>query len=206
MKQLEARGDEKVRAYNIRNGAGDNQFGVKLGDIRVLAKKIKSDHELAMGLWKTGNIDAQLLATLVIKPQNLSAREMDRMVRSVSVVQVAEWLNSYVVKQHPDKESLRQGWMATDHNGCPRRMEPDGREGGEESGRAGPYSAAGSHRVGNGERGSGSAVDDEQYSCGNWNQVPQTPQAGDCHRRKVGNLSRLSLFKGMHVAVRADLD
>ena len=115
MKQLEARGDEKVRAYNIRNGAGDNQFGVKPGDIRVLAKKIKSDHELAMGLWKTGNIDAQLLATLVIKPQNLSAREMDRMVRSVSVVQVAEWLNSYVVKQHPDKESLRQGWMATDH-------------------------------------------------------------------------------------------
>ncbi len=115
MKQLEALGDEKVRAYNIRNGAGDNQFGVKLGDIRVLAKKIKTDHELAMALWKTGNADAQLLATLVIKVTNLSADEMDRMVRSVTVVQVAEWLISYVVKQHPEKESLRQKWMATDH-------------------------------------------------------------------------------------------
>ena len=27
---------------------------------------------------------------------------------------MAEWLNSYVVKHHPDKETLRQGWMATD--------------------------------------------------------------------------------------------
>ena len=39
---------------------------------------------------------------------------MDRMVRSVTFVHVADWLNSYVVKQHPDKESLRQGWMAAD--------------------------------------------------------------------------------------------
>jgi 3-methyladenine DNA glycosylase AlkD len=35
-------------------------------------------------------------------------------VRSVSFAHVADWLNSYVVKQHPDKESLRQEWMATD--------------------------------------------------------------------------------------------
>jgi len=27
---------------------------------------------------------------------------------------VADWLNSYVVKQHADKETLRQEWMATD--------------------------------------------------------------------------------------------
>jgi 3-methyladenine DNA glycosylase AlkD len=36
---------------------------------------------------------------------------MDRMVRSGSFVQVADWLSSYVVKSHPDKESLRQSWM-----------------------------------------------------------------------------------------------
>ncbi len=36
---------------------------------------------------------------------------MDRMVRSVTFVQVADWLNAYVVKRHPDKETLRQEWM-----------------------------------------------------------------------------------------------
>jgi 3-methyladenine DNA glycosylase AlkD len=113
LKQLESLGDEKMRAHHVKNGAGDNVFGVKLGDLRVLAKKIKTDHDLALALWKTGNIDAQFLATLVIQPKSLSADEMDRMVRSVTYSRVADWLISYVVNQHPDKESLRQGWMAT---------------------------------------------------------------------------------------------
>lgn len=113
--QLKALGDEKMRAHNTKRGAGDDQFGVKLGDIRTLAKKIKTDHTLALALWETGNVDARLLATLLIKPADLSAKEMDRMVRSVTFVHVADWLYSYVVKLHPDKETLRQGWMTTKH-------------------------------------------------------------------------------------------
>ncbi len=114
LSQLEALGNQKMRAQNTRNGAGDNQFGVRLGDIRKLAKKIRINHELALALWETGNIDARLLAVLLMKPGSLSAAELDRMVRSVTFVQVADWLNSYVVKKHPDKEALRQSWMADD--------------------------------------------------------------------------------------------
>lgn len=112
LRQLEALGDEKRRAHNARYGAGDNQFGVALGDIRSLAKTIKTDHELALSLWKTGNIDAQLLAVLIIKPQAISADELDEMVRSITFVHVADWMNSYVVKLHPAGEALRQRWMA----------------------------------------------------------------------------------------------
>lgn len=117
LKQLKALGNEKVRAQNAKesvfgSGAGDNQYGVSLGDIRKLAKKIKTNHELALSLWKTGNADAQFLATLLIQPKNLSVKEMDRMVRSITFVRVADWLINYVVRQHPNKEALRQEWMA----------------------------------------------------------------------------------------------
>ena len=112
--QLEALGNEKVRAHNSKNGAGNNQFGVRLGDIRNLATKIKTNHALGIALWKSGNIDARLLAILLINPKNLPGDELDRMVRSVGFVQVADWLNSYVVKKYPDKETLRQRWMADD--------------------------------------------------------------------------------------------
>lgn len=115
LKQLESLGNEKVRARNKKNGAGDNQFGVQLGDLRKVAAKIKTDHDLALALWATGNIDAQLLAVLVMKPKSLSADQMDSMVRSVNFAYVADWLNSYVVRNHPDKETLRQSWMTTDH-------------------------------------------------------------------------------------------
>ncbi len=114
LKQLKALGNAKVRAQNAKSGAGENQFGVSLGEIRVLAKKIRTNHELALSLWETGNIDAQFLATLLIQPKKLSAEEMDRMVRSVNFVRVADWLIAYVVRQHPDKEALRQDWMVDD--------------------------------------------------------------------------------------------
>jgi len=114
MQQLEALGNEKMRQQNRKRGGGDNQFGVRLGDIRKLAAQIKTDHELAMALWETENIDARLLAILLMKPKDLSRAELDRMVRSATFAQVADWLNSYVVKNHPDKEALRQAWMADD--------------------------------------------------------------------------------------------
>lgn len=112
LKQLEALGNEKMRAQNKRHGAAGIQFGVRLGEIRKLATKIKVNHELAIALWDTANIDARLLAVLLIEPKKLSGAELDRMVRSANFSQLADWLNAYVVKQHPDKEPLRQRWMA----------------------------------------------------------------------------------------------
>lgn len=112
--KLESLGDEKRRAWNIKNGAGKAKtFGVATGDIRALAKKIKTDHKLALDLWKTGNIDAQLLAILLMKPKSLSAKELDKMVRTARYAWVADWLNAYIVKEQPpaDKESFRIKWM-----------------------------------------------------------------------------------------------
>ena len=114
LKQLESLGNDKRRAHNIKYGAGDNQFGVPHGDIRVLAKKIKTNHELALALWKTGNLDAQLLATLVINQKNLSADEMDRMVRSVTFVHVADWLTPMSSSSIPTRSHFaKRGWPLT---------------------------------------------------------------------------------------------
>jgi 3-methyladenine DNA glycosylase AlkD len=118
--ELESLGDEKRRQYNAKVGrdgiAGappDKQFGCKTGDIRKLAKKIKTDHELGQKLWKTGNMDAQLLAILIMKPKELSAKQLDTMVREVRFAWVVGWLQSYIIKDQPDdeKEKLREKWM-----------------------------------------------------------------------------------------------
>lgn len=114
LSELEFLGDERMRAQNARNGAGPKQFDVRLGEIRNLAKQIKSDHSLGMMLWPTENVDARLLAILIIKPKDLSPAELDAMVRSITLSQVADWLNAYVVKKHPDREALRERWMTSD--------------------------------------------------------------------------------------------
>jgi 3-methyladenine DNA glycosylase AlkD len=113
--RLESLGNQSTLKLNRKNGAGDNQYGVKLGDIRKVAEEIKADDELIRQLWETGNIDARLLAILLIKPKKLPRDELVRMVKSVDFPQIADWFNSYVVKQHPDKESLREQWMNASH-------------------------------------------------------------------------------------------
>jgi 3-methyladenine DNA glycosylase AlkD len=121
--QLKALANATTRAHNTKYGAGDNQFGVKHGDIRVLAKKIKTDHELAMALWETGNVDAQLLATLVVTPKSLSALEVDRMVRSVTFAHVADWLTPMSSSSTPTRRPFAgSGWPRTTAG----RPAPDG--------------------------------------------------------------------------------
>ena len=112
--QLEALGNEATRKHNAKAGAPKDQFGVKRGDLRKVAKALGTDHALALELWKTRNVDARFVAILIMKPKELSAAELDRLVRSVRFTEVLDWLSSYVIKDHPDREALRQQWMQAD--------------------------------------------------------------------------------------------
>lgn len=120
LKRLEELGSESVRVRNKKRGAGDAQFGVMLGDIRKVAKEVGRDHDLALELWATENVDARLVAILLLEPKRLSSEELDTLIRSAGFVQVFDWLDSYVVRKHPDKEALRQRWMVDDDSWAAR--------------------------------------------------------------------------------------
>ncbi len=109
--RLKSLGNDARRKHNSRSGAPDNQFGVPLGDVRAVARKLKAGNELARKLWDTGNVEAQLVATLITDVSSLSAGELDTMTRSTTCGQVADWMNAYVVAQHPGKDALREKWM-----------------------------------------------------------------------------------------------
>lgn len=112
LSRLEAMGNEKVRARNVKRGAGSMpQFGVQLGHVRKLAKEIGANHELALELWATGNIDARQLAVLLMNPKELTREGLDALVRDPGFVNVFDWLDSYIVRKHPEKEALRQAWL-----------------------------------------------------------------------------------------------
>ncbi|MCZ4222139.1 DNA alkylation repair protein [Pedobacter rhodius] len=108
---LESLADEKVRKQHLKIGARENLFGVKMGDIRTLAKKIKTDHALALELWKTENIDARMLAILILNPKELSATEIEQMVSSEQFTWAADWFYNYIIKEYADKEQFREKWM-----------------------------------------------------------------------------------------------
>lgn len=56
-------------------------FGVPVGKIRQLAKKLGQNHALALALWKTGWYEARLLASFVDEPERVTPAQMDAWCR-----------------------------------------------------------------------------------------------------------------------------
>ena len=54
MKELEKKGSESIKKIFLNHGAKGPLFGVKVGDLKVIQKKVKKDHKLAMELFGTG--------------------------------------------------------------------------------------------------------------------------------------------------------
>ncbi len=83
LKKLDDLGTAQNRKVYARHGVGGDQYGVSYAHLRALGKKIKTDHELAKGLWATGNHDARVLATIVADPEALGPRDLDTWSRDL---------------------------------------------------------------------------------------------------------------------------
>jgi 3-methyladenine DNA glycosylase AlkD len=109
MAELAALEDPRVREANEKRG---DDHGVNLGALRAVAKRLKTRHDLALGLWETDDTAARLLALLICRPKAFGRDELDAMVREARSPKVHDWLVNYVVKKSPHAEELRVAWSA----------------------------------------------------------------------------------------------
>jgi 3-methyladenine DNA glycosylase AlkD len=107
----ELAGLEDPRAREVNEKHGDDH-AVNLGDLRALAKRLRTQQELARRLWATDDTAARLLATLICRPKAFERDELDAMVREARTPKVHDWLVNYVVRKNPHSEELRQAWLA----------------------------------------------------------------------------------------------
>ncbi|MFJ8160795.1 DNA alkylation repair protein [Streptomyces sp. NPDC096136] len=109
MAELAGLEDAKTRAVNERHG---DDHGVNLGRLRAIAKRLKTQQELARQLWETQDSAARLLSLLVCRPKAFGRDELDGMLRGARTPKVQDWLVDYVVKKSPHAEELRVAWFA----------------------------------------------------------------------------------------------
>ncbi|GAC84364.1 DNA alkylation repair protein [Gordonia paraffinivorans] len=98
----------RIRAVNERHG---DDHGVNLTKLRAVAKPLKTDQDLALALWATGDTAARLVALLVCRPKEFDAAALDAMIREAGRPKVHDWLVNYVIKKNPHAEELRVTWM-----------------------------------------------------------------------------------------------
>jgi 3-methyladenine DNA glycosylase AlkD len=117
--KLDAIGTEQLRAQNVRHGYVGEQYGVKLGDLRMIAKAIKLNTAFGLELWQTECLEARLVAVLIMKPKELSVDQLKMLVQTATYEHLADWVNNYLVKLHPEKEALRVAWLSLNANDEP---------------------------------------------------------------------------------------
>jgi 3-methyladenine DNA glycosylase AlkD len=76
--ELRSLGSATNRAGMARYGINvENAFGVSIYELRKVAKRLGTDHELALALWETGNHEARLLACFIDDPEAVTEKQTE---------------------------------------------------------------------------------------------------------------------------------
>lgn len=108
---LEAMGSEAFRKVYAKQGVGDKVFGVKMGDLRNLAKKLKKQHALGLALWDSGWFEARVLAAMLLDPGLLGEEECVRLAESCTSPPIIDKLTGEVLEASQLAGALRARWL-----------------------------------------------------------------------------------------------
>lgn len=94
---------------------GDNYtgFGVMTGELRILAKQHKGDQALALELWCTGNTDAQLVASMILDPKQLTREQAEKLVEQTTYIQVIDELVFKTLRHTDYAADLERQWISS---------------------------------------------------------------------------------------------
>lgn len=79
----------------------EGRLGVKVPEMRRIAKEIGTDHDLALKLWQTGLAEARIVAGMVADPHSLTGEQMDAWVAQLDSWDVCDQLCMNLLEKSP---------------------------------------------------------------------------------------------------------
>ena len=86
-------------------------FGVSVADMKVIAKKIKGEHDLACELYVTGNSDAMYLAGMVADGSLMTKKLLDSWAKNSNWPMISEYTVPRVATESKYARDLAVKWM-----------------------------------------------------------------------------------------------
>lgn len=111
MAELESKASEAVRKVYAKQAAGSTLLGVKMGDLRTMAGKLKKQHALALALWETGLFEARIMATMMMDPKLMTEAECVRLAESCDSSMVVDKLTTNALEHTKVAPVLRERWL-----------------------------------------------------------------------------------------------
>jgi 3-methyladenine DNA glycosylase AlkD len=110
------KGEANWKKRSDTNGLAS--YGIGLGKLRAIAKKVGRDHDLALKLWNEKNHDARIVALLIDDPKQLTREQMETQVEGADPGLISHALTACgaTLPKSPIAFDLAMEWMASkDH-------------------------------------------------------------------------------------------
>jgi len=79
----------------------EQRLGVSVPDMRELAKEIGREHKLALDLWRTGIVEARIVAGMVDDPAELTEEQMEDWVKGINSWDVCDQVCMNLFEKNP---------------------------------------------------------------------------------------------------------
>ena len=113
MSALKKKGNpQRIQTFANHGAPTDTLFGVSVADMKVIAKQIKGEQELALELYNTGNSDAMYLAGIVADGKLMSKKQLDHWARTASWYMISEYTVPGVATESNHARDLGLKWIS----------------------------------------------------------------------------------------------
>ncbi len=111
MAELAALAKPATKKTYQRHGAPEPLFGVQVGDLKKLQKKLKGQQNLALQLYATSNSDAMYLAGLIADGAKMTRTQLDQWAAAASWSMIAGCVVPWVAAEHPSAVLIACDWI-----------------------------------------------------------------------------------------------
>ena len=111
MNELKSLGDEKIKKILVKHGIQEPFFGVKVGDLKPIQKRIKKDYGFAKELYNTGNADAMYLAGLIADDEKMTTSDLQDWVKKAVSNNISEYTVPWVAAEGKHGFEMALNWI-----------------------------------------------------------------------------------------------
>ncbi len=115
--ELQKLGNEQTKHIFMSHEEAAPCYGVKVGDMKLIQKKIKKNHELALELYNTGILDAMYLAGLIAEPQKMTKEQLQHWAKNGRWYMVWEYTVAWMAAESKYGWELALEWIDSDSDG-----------------------------------------------------------------------------------------
>lgn len=114
--ELKTLGSETYKKLLMNNyGVKEPCLGVKIADLKKIQKRIKTDYQLALDLYDTGNYDAMYLAGLIADDARMTKQDLRRWVKKAYAGALPGSTVAWVAAGSPHGRELALEWIESDN-------------------------------------------------------------------------------------------